>query len=131
LPVVRACELPVCPPERRWLIVNLWADEAVGIVGGEPNCGKSFLALDMVAQSPAACRVCAGSPQRGAGRCSCTPLRTALHLVRTRLDGICRAAHDRLEVVLSSRTAFGRPIQARYRDVCFDHRPRCLHMAEI
>jgi hypothetical protein len=37
LPVVRACELPVCPPERRWLIVDLWADEAVGIVGGEPK----------------------------------------------------------------------------------------------
>jgi RecA-family ATPase len=48
LPVVRACELPVCAPERHWLIADLWADEAVGIVGGEPKCGKSFLALDMV-----------------------------------------------------------------------------------
>ncbi len=48
LPVIRAAELPVCPPEHRWLIEGLWADEAVGIVGGEPKCGKSFLALDMV-----------------------------------------------------------------------------------
>ena len=37
LPVTRAAELPVCPPERRWLIADLWADEAVGIVGGEPK----------------------------------------------------------------------------------------------
>jgi RecA-family ATPase len=48
LPVLRACELPVCPPEHRWLIEDLWAEEAVGIVGGEPKCGKSFLALDML-----------------------------------------------------------------------------------
>ena len=48
LPVTRAGDLPVCLPEHRWLIEDLWADEAVGIVGGEPKCGKSFLALDMV-----------------------------------------------------------------------------------
>jgi hypothetical protein len=49
LAVLRASELPVCPPDHRWLIEDLWADEA-GIVGGEPKCGKSFLALalDMV-----------------------------------------------------------------------------------
>jgi len=47
LPVIRAGELPVCPPEHQWLIEGLWADQAVGIVGGEPKCGKSFLALDM------------------------------------------------------------------------------------
>jgi len=32
---------------RRWLIEELWSDQAVGIVGGEPKCCKSFLALDM------------------------------------------------------------------------------------
>jgi RecA-family ATPase len=48
LPVARAWELPVCPPERRWLIEDLWADQAVGIIGGEPKCGKSFLALDLL-----------------------------------------------------------------------------------
>jgi hypothetical protein len=37
LPVLRACELPVCPPEHRWLIEDLWAERAVGIVGGEPK----------------------------------------------------------------------------------------------
>ena len=47
LPVRPAQALDVQPPEQRWLIEDLWAAEAVGIVGGEPKCGKSFLALDV------------------------------------------------------------------------------------
>ena len=47
LPVSAAHALPECPEERRWLIEDLWAEEAVGIVGGEPKCCKSFLALDI------------------------------------------------------------------------------------
>jgi hypothetical protein len=31
----------------RWLIEGLWADQAMGIVGGEPKSGKSLLALDL------------------------------------------------------------------------------------
>ena len=46
LPVRPAHELEVRPADRRWLIEDLWAAEAVGIVGGEPKCGKSFLALE-------------------------------------------------------------------------------------
>lgn len=33
--------------ERSWLIEDLWGSDAVGILGGEPKCCKSFLALDM------------------------------------------------------------------------------------
>ena len=47
LPTLPAHRLAERPHERRWLIDELWADEAVGIVGGEPKCCKSFLALDM------------------------------------------------------------------------------------
>ena len=92
LPVARACDLPVCPPEQRWLIDDLWSDQAVGIVGGEPKCGKSFLALDMVVA------VAAGVPclrRFRAARCGPVLLfaaEDALHLVRTRLEGICAAA---------------------------------------
>jgi len=34
--------------EQRWLIHDLSADGAVGIVGGKRKVGKSFLGLDMV-----------------------------------------------------------------------------------
>jgi hypothetical protein len=92
LPVTRASELPVCPPERRWLIEDLWADQAVGIIGGEPKCGKSFLALDLLVA------VASGAPclrrfvARQRGPVLLYAAEDALHVVRTRLEGICRAA---------------------------------------
>jgi hypothetical protein len=47
LPLRRPHELPACPEERRWLVEQLWAEQAVGLIGGEPKCGKSFLALEL------------------------------------------------------------------------------------
>lgn len=88
----RACELEACPEERRWLVEGLWADRAVGIVGGEPKCCKSFLALDL------AVAVAAGVPclRRFApgqtGPVLLFAAEDALHVVRRRLEGICRAA---------------------------------------
>jgi hypothetical protein len=96
LPVQVAYELPRVAEERRWLIDGLWTAEAVGIVGGEPKCCKSFLALDM------AVAVASGAPclrrfrPAQTGRVLLFAAEDALHVVRTRLDGIARAAGVRL-----------------------------------
>jgi len=92
LPVSRACELPVCLPEHRWLIEDLWADEAVGIVGGEPKCGKSFLALDMIVAVAAGVPCLRRFRPARRGPVLLYAAEDALHLVRTRLEGICHAA---------------------------------------
>ena len=47
LPVALAHRLAARAEERRWLVAGLWGEEAVGIIGGEPKCCKSFLALDL------------------------------------------------------------------------------------
>ena len=92
LPTLPAHRLAARPQERRWLIDPLWADEAVGIVGGEPKCCKSFLALDM------AVAVAGGVPclRRFApartGRVLLYAAEDALHVVRQRLAGIAAAA---------------------------------------
>ena len=92
LPVQPAWRLADCPEQQRWLVAGLWSDEAVGIIGGEPKCGKSFLALDL------AVAVAAGIPclRRFAvsrpGRVLLYPAEDALHIVRRRLEGICAAA---------------------------------------
>lgn len=96
LPVELACRLAHCPPERRWLIENLWADEAVGIVGGEPKIGKSFLALDMVVAVASGTPCLRRFPVAHAGRVLLYAAEDALHVVRARLDGIARAAAVRL-----------------------------------
>jgi hypothetical protein len=92
LPVQPAWRLADTPEQRRWLVDDLWSEEAVGIIGGEPKCCKSFLALDM------AVAVAAGTPclRRFAvtrpGRVLLYPAEDALHVVRRRLEGICAAA---------------------------------------
>jgi hypothetical protein len=92
LPVEPAHRLKDCPEEERWLIENLWADEAVGIIGGEPKCCKSFLALDM-AVSVASQRPCLRRFRVvRSGRVLLYAAEDALHVVRSRLDGICTAA---------------------------------------
>jgi len=92
LPVQPAWRLADCPEQQRWLVEGLWSEEAVGIIGGEPKCCKSFLALDL------AVAVAAGNPclRRFAvsrpGRVLLYPAEDALHIVRRRLEGICAAA---------------------------------------
>ena len=92
LPVALACDLPVCPPEQRWLIDDLWSDQAVGIVGGEPKCGKSFLALDMVVAVAGGVPCLRRFASARRGPVLLYAAEDALHLVRTRLEGICVAA---------------------------------------
>ncbi len=92
LPTLPAHRLAERPHERRWLIEELWGDEAVGIVGGEPKCCKSFLALDMaVAVGGGVPCLRRFAPAR-TGRVLLFAAEDALHLVRQRLAGIAAAA---------------------------------------
>jgi hypothetical protein len=92
LPVEPAYRLAERAEEQRWLVTSLWSEQAVGIIGGEPKCCKSFLALDL------AVAVAAGVPclRRFAvphpGRVLLYAAEDALHIVRRRLEGICSAA---------------------------------------
>ena len=92
LPVELAHRLADRPVERRWLVEGLWADEAVGIVGGEPKCCKSFLALDLAVAVASGAPCLRHYPVPRPGRVLLYAAEDALHLVRRRLDGICRAA---------------------------------------
>jgi AAA domain len=92
LPVERAHLLAAQPEERRWLVEGLWAEEAVGIVGGEPKCCKSFLALDMAVAVASGTACLRRYPVPRPGRVLLFAAEDALHVVRRRLEGICRAA---------------------------------------
>lgn len=97
LPVSRASELTQCKIEHKWLIDQLWADEAVGILGGEPKCCKTFMALDM-AVSVASGRECLRRfAAKRTGPVLLFPAEDSLSVVRERLEGICKAAGSRLE----------------------------------
>ena len=112
LPVVPAHRLAERAEEQRWLVADLWSEQAVGIIGGEPKCCKSFLALDL------AVAVAAGRPclRRFAvpnpGRVLLYAAEDALHIVRRRLDGICAAAAVAFWTKLRRRRA--RPRNCRH-----------------
>lgn len=60
LHVLQVADLPPEPLDRpAWLIDELWADEAVGVIGGAPKCCKTYLALEM-ALAVASGRPCLG-----------------------------------------------------------------------
>jgi hypothetical protein len=92
LPVQRASQLSTAGPQTQWLVESLWSEQAVGILGGEPKCCKSFLALDV------AVSVASGAPclrqfkvQR-TGSVLLYPAEDSLAVVRQRLEGIAAAA---------------------------------------
>jgi hypothetical protein len=96
-PVKRARELSSRPEQQRWLIEPLWSEQAVGIVGGEPKCFKSFLALDIAVSVASGAPCLRRFPVRRTGPVLLFPAEDALADVRLRIEGICAAAETSLE----------------------------------
>lgn len=97
LPVQIAHQLELAPQAESWLIEKLWSEQAVGIIGGEPKCCKSFLALDMAVSVASGTPCLRRYPPVRIGRVLLFAAEDALHVVRKRLEGICLAAQVRLE----------------------------------
>jgi hypothetical protein len=89
LPVVRAADLDEPDEDDRWMIHTLWPRVGVGIIGGAPKCGKSWLGLDL------AVSVASGTPCLDTFQVT-TPggvlvymAEDAAAVVKERLAGIC------------------------------------------
>ena len=92
LPVQPAHQLPSRAEAQRWLVTGLWSEQAVGLVGGEPKCCKSFLALDLAVAVASGTPCLRHFPVSHPGRVLLYAAEDALHIVRRRLEGICAAA---------------------------------------
>jgi hypothetical protein len=91
-PVTRAGQLPSTGPQTQWLVQDLWADQAVGILGGEPKCCKSFLALDLAVSIASGAPCLRHFPVQRTGKVLLFPAEDSLAIVRERLEGIAAAA---------------------------------------
>src|SRR5258708_35033852 len=92
LPVQRASQLASSGPQTQWLVEELWTEQAVGILGGETKCCKSFLALD-VAGSVASGAACLRQfPVRRSGPGAVFPTGDSLAVGRQRVEGIATSA---------------------------------------
>ena len=92
LPVEPAHRLAARAAEQRWLVTALWSEQAVGVIGGEPKCCKSFLALDLAVSVATGTPCLRRFPVPRPGRVLLYAAEDALHIVRHRLEGICAAA---------------------------------------
>jgi len=133
---LRVCQVAQLPrePARRpaWLIENLWAHQAVGLIGGAPKCCKTYLALEM-ALAVASGTPCLGRfPVHNPGPVLLFAAEDAPPQIRDRLSGLAQARRvdfDALPVFLiiaeQLRLDIARDKQ-RLTDVLEEHRPRLL-----
>jgi len=83
-------------PGQRWLIQDLWGRSAVGLIGGSPKVGKSWLGLDL------ALSVASGTPAldrfgvEDRGRALVYLAEDGLPQVRSRIESLC--SHRGLEI---------------------------------
>jgi hypothetical protein len=132
LPVERACDLREPTEQNRWLIEGLWAQQAVGILGGEPKCCKSFLALDIAVSVASGTPCLRHFPVRHTGAVLIFPAEDALGVVRDRIEGICAAARTSLHtlplyVITAPRLLLDLPQdRQRLRDTLSALRPTLL-----
>ena len=98
LPFVHAAELATEAPKQSWLLERLWAAQGVGVIGGSPRSGKSWLGLDM-ALSVASGTPCLGVFTSRPGRVLAYMACDAAHVVRHRLESLCRHHRVRLEAL--------------------------------
>ena len=98
-PVQRASQIDTAGPQIQWLIEGLWTEQAVGILGGEPKCCKSFLALDLAVSVASGTACLRQFPVRRRGTVLLFPAEDSLPVVRQRLEGICAAAQVPLPTV--------------------------------
>ena len=84
-------ELEACAAEHAWLVEALWTAQGVGIVGGEPKTGKTFLALHIAVAVAAGVPCLQRFPTR-AGPVLLFAAEDAPHILRQRLDGIAAAS---------------------------------------
>ena len=92
LPIAPAWRLAERDPELRWLVTHLWSQDAVGIVGGEPKCCKSFLALDIAVAVAGGVACLRRFAVPDPGRVLLYAAEDAPDIVRRRLEGIAAAA---------------------------------------
>ncbi len=133
LRVLRAAEIPPRPAgEPAWLIERLWGAGAVGLIGGAPKCGKSWLSLEM-ALSVASGRPCLGRFEvPTSGPVLVFAAEDAPLQVRERLEGLAQvrgvdfAALD-VGLIVEASLRIDRPEDvARLRATVARRRPRLL-----
>lgn len=132
LKVVRVAHIPPAPEGGRWLVEGLVADQAVGVIGGIPKTGKTWLGLDLAVAVAAGVPALGRFPVRRPGTVLLYAAEDPPETVRERVAGIAEAAGvdlERLPVGLITEPALRLDLDAdrdRLVDTLARLRPRLL-----
>lgn len=128
----RVRDLATVPGGKTWLVRNLWPNQGVGIIGAEPKCGKTWLALDL-AVSVASGSVCLGKYEvELVGPVLFFNGEDKEHLQRERLEAISKAKSIDLnelnvEVIVSDKIKLDKDTDvAALRETVAKFRPALL-----
>ena len=133
LPFQRASQIPA-QSTHQWLIEDLWSDQAVGILGGEPKCCKSFLALELAVSVASGAPCLRRFPVHRSGPVLLFPAEDSLPVVRARLEWVCAMAqvcfeHLPVEVITAPVLRLDLPAdRQRLTETVKALRPRLLVM---
>jgi hypothetical protein len=97
LPLCRANELDIQPPDQLWLIEQIWTDSAVGIIGGAPKCCKSWFGLDMAVSVASGTRCLERFAVKQPGPVLVFMAEDACPAVRARIQALCIQRHLNIE----------------------------------
>lgn len=90
LPTLPAHALPKRPANAAWLVQHLWGAAAVGVIGGVPKAGKSWLGLE-IAVAVASGTACLGRfPVDTPGPVVAYLAEDGLPAIRDRIDQLCQ-----------------------------------------
>ena len=96
LRVLPAREIEQPQETQQWLIKHLWGRRAVGLLGGSPKRGKTWLGLDIALSVASATPCLDWFPVEDPGRALVYLAEDALTDVRVRIDALCR--HRKLDI---------------------------------
>ena len=115
LPICKVNQLQIQQPEKIWLIDSIWAQDAVGIIGGAPKCCKSWFGLDM-ALSIASGTHCLGRfAVKHPGPALVFLAEDALPAVHARIQALCTQRHldiDHLKLYVITASTLRLDLQA-------------------
>lgn len=118
-PTAFARDLEAARPEHHWLIDGLWAEGAIGIVGGAPKCAKTWLGLDMAVSVASGTAAIGHFAVHRPGRSLVYLAEDALPQVRSRIEALC--LHRQIDIRSLDLLAITVPV---LRIDLSDHRDR-------
>lgn len=129
---VYARDIEQSSPDQQWLIEGLWAQGAVGVLGGPPKCAKTFLGLDMAVSVASATPALGHFEVQEQGRALVYLAEDALPQVRARIEALC--LHRQLDIRALDLVAISEPTlrldlpehRARLNRTLESRRPRLM-----